>query len=310
MIPALLTAGLLFVASPSPSAQPVRTTDGSISFFGGDYTIPADEVRDGNVTVYGGDGDIEGTVSHDLVVFGGDVTVNGSVGHDVVIFGGEVHLGARADVGHDVTVLGGSLDRDPGAQVGHNVTEGGFNVGALTRALPPLPPLARLDTPLRLGLSAAIVLLALLLQLLFPRQIALARDALDERPFASLGLGCLTAVAGVLLAALLALTVILVLATAALTLALVAGCLLGLAALIALVGERLLGSLHVHVPAIPTVLIGGVLVAALVNVPVVGVVFGVLIASMALGAAVLTRFGTRPHPPAPPRAAAPPEATR
>jgi len=318
VIPALLTAGLLFVAAPSPPvppsapSPPARPTvaGGSLSFFGGDYTIPANEVRRGDVTVYGGDGDVEGTITHDLRVFGGDVTVNGRVEHDVVVFGGAVHLGARADVGHDVTVLGGSLDRDPGARVGHEVIQGGFGSGLAAGALPTLPSLPGLGEPARVGLSVGIVLLALLLQLLFPRQIGLTREALDERPFASLGLGCLTAVAGVLLAALLAITVILVPATAVLLVAMLAASVLGLAGVIALIGQRLLGTLHVHVHTIPTLLIGGVLVAVIVNLPYVGVVFGLLIVSMALGAVVLTRFGTRPHPPVPPHPAAPPEVPR
>ena len=302
MIGAFVAAGLLAVAAPTPPITPPAVA-GSVSFYGGDYTIPANETRQGDVTVYGGNVDVQGTISHDLRVFGGDVTIEGSVGHDVQIFGGSVHLGAQADVGHDVTVLGGSLDRDPGSRVGHDVIRGGFStdmVSGMLPALPPLPILANFDTPLRVGLSAGLVLFALLLQLLFPRQIATTRDALDERPFATLGLGCLTAVAGVLLAALLAVTVILVPLSLAIGVAMTAGWLLGLAGLIALLGERLTAMLHFRINPVPTLLIGGALVAVLVNVPYLGIVFGLLIGSMALGAVVLTRFGTRPHPPVPP----------
>lgn len=314
MIAAFVAAGLLAVVSPTPPAAP-PVTAGSASFFGGDYTIPANETRQGDVTVYGGDVDVQGTISHDLRVFGGDVTIEGTVGHDVVMFGGSVHLGAQADVGHDVTVVGGSLDRDPGARVGHEVVQGGFSsdlVSGMLPALPAIPTFNGPDTKLRVVLSAGLVLLALLLQLLFPRQIAAARDALDDRPFATLGLGCLTAVAGVLLAALLAVTVILLPLSAAIAVAMAAGWLLGLASLIVLVGERLMAMLHFRINPVPTLLIGGVLVAVLVNVPYFGIVFGLLVGSMALGAIVLTRFGTRPHPPALPPGvpAGPPEAPR
>jgi hypothetical protein len=313
MIGAFVAAGLLAVAAPTPPITP-PTTAGSLSFYGGDYTIPANETRQGDVTVYGGNVDVQGTISHDLRVFGGDVSIEGRVGHDVQIFGGSVHLGPQADVGHDVTVLGGSLDRDPGARVGHEVIQGGFSTGMVTGMLPalrPLPSPIGFDTPLRVGLSAGFVLLALLLQLLFPRQIATTRDALDERPFATLGLGCLTAVAGVLLAALVAVTVILVPLSLAIGVAMTAAWLLGLASLIVLVGERLTAMLHFRINPIPTLLIGGVLVAVLVNVPYLGIVFGLLIGSMALGAVVLTRFGTRPHPPVlPPGVPATPTETR
>jgi hypothetical protein len=319
MIPALVAAGLLFVAAPSPpalpSAQPSPTVaGGSLSFFGGDFTIPADEIRQGNVTIYGGSGDIEGTITHDLRVFGGSVRVNGRIGHDLVMFGGSVDLGPQADIGHDVAVVGGSVSRDPGARIGHDYIEGAFSAGVVSSLLPSLPELPRLaglDTAFRVSLSVGFVLLALLLQLLFPRQIATARDALDERPFASLGLGCLTAAAGVLLATLLAITVILLPASVAIVAGIVAGWLLGLAAVIVLIGQRLTAALHFRINPIPTLLIGGVLVAVLVNVPYFGLVFGLLIGSMALGAVVLTRFGTRPHPPAPPPLpAAPAEAPR
>jgi hypothetical protein len=320
MIGAFVAAGLLAVAAPTPPAPPTPSVSpavvaGSLSFFGGEYTIPPNETRQGNVTVYGGDVDVQGRVTHDLRVFGGDVTIEGSVGHDVQIFGGSVHLGAQAVVGHDVAVLGGSLDRDPGARIGHDLVQGGFNtdlVSGLVRAVPPLPILTGFDTPLRIGLSAGFLLLALLLQLLFPRQIATTRDALDERPFATLGLGCLTAVAGVLLAALLAVTVILVPLSLAIGVAIAAAWLLGLASLAVLLGERLTSMLHFRINPIPTLLIGGALVAVLVNVPFAGIAFALLIGSMALGAVVLTRFGTRPHPPVLPPGvpATPPEAPR
>jgi hypothetical protein len=302
MIATFVAAGLLAVAAPpTPPAPPVTpaVVAGSLSFFGGDYTIPANETRRGDITVYGGNVDVQGTVTHDLRVFGGDVTVEGSVGHDVQIFGGSVHLGAQADVGHDVVVLGGSLDRDPGARVGHDVVQGGLSSDLVAGMLPalPHPSLPVFDTPVRVGLSVGLVLLALLLQLLFPRQIAATRDALDERPFATLGLGCLTAVAGVLLAALLAITVILVPLSLAIGVAMTGAWLLGLAGLIVLLGERLTAMLHFRINPVPTLLIGGALVAVLVNVPYLGIVFGLLIGSMAVGAVVLTRFGTRPHPP-------------
>ena len=295
-------------ASAPPAASP-GTVSGSLSLFGGDFTIPAGEVREGNVTVYGGSGDVLGTVTHDLRVFGGSVYVDGHVGHDVIMFGGSVQLGPDADVGHDVTVVGGSMERDPGARVGHSVTEGGFSSDLVAGALPSLPSLPRpgsFDLQFGIGLAVGVVLVALLLQLFFPRQVATARDALEDRPFASLGFGCLTAVAGVLLAALLGVTVILLPVTAAIAVAMTAGWLLGLAGVIVLIGQRLTAALRIDVGPVVALLLGGVLVAVLVNVPLLGGLFGLLIGSMALGAVVLTRFGTRPHPPAAPPFPPPP----
>lgn len=312
MIAALVATGIVLVSAPTPSpsaplptpsapASP-QTISGPLSLFGGDFTIAADEVRTGDVTIYGGSGDVLGTVTHDLRVFGGSVNVDGHIGHDVIMFGGSVHLGPNASVGHDVTIVGGSLDRDPRARIGHTVTEGGFNTDVVSGFLPSLPRLPRpgFDLGFGLSLSVGIVLLALLLQLFFPGHVATTRDALEDRPLASLGFGCLTAVAAVLLAVLLGITVILLPASLAIAVAMTAGWLLGLAGVTVLIGQRLTAALHVHVEPIPTLLIGGVLVAVLVNVPFLGGLFALLIGSMALGAVVLTRFGTRPHPPAPP----------
>jgi hypothetical protein len=310
MIPVLAVAGLLLLArpvgdaspaAPSPPPSPpaaVSTTSGSVSILGSSYTLPANDVLDGNVDVYGGSADIEGTVTGNVRVYGGSAEVNGAVGHDVVILGGSVHLGQRATVAHDVTVVGGSLVRDPGSQVGHNVTQQGSSpAGNLTSLLPlARPSFPGTDLGLGLGLGVGVLLLSLLLQLFFPGQVSTTRDALEDRPYASLGFGILTVVAGVLLALLLAITVVLLPVSLAIGVAMGVGWLLGLTAAMMLIGHRLTAALHLRAEAVPTLLVGGGLVVVLVNVPVLGGLFGFVVGSMALGAVVMTRFGTRQHP--------------
>jgi hypothetical protein len=323
MIPALAAATLLFlapvadttptpVASPSPEATapaaPGRVVNGPVSIFGGDFSIPANEVRDGDVNVYGGSVDVQGRVNHDVTVFGGDVNIDGQVGHDVTIFGGSVHLGPHASVGHDVSVVGGDLQRDPGATVGHRVTEGENTdaFGHFGRAFngppfrPPFSPAGGFnpfDIGSGLALAAGVVLLALLLHLFFPRQVATARAALEERPLATLGFGCLTAVAAVLLAGLLGITIILLPVSLAIVIGMAGAWLLGLTAIIVLVGQRLTGALNWRLDAVASLLLGGLLVAVLFNVPIIGGLAWLVAGAMAVGAAVLTRFGTRPAGP-------------
>jgi hypothetical protein len=317
----VLAAGLLLAATPSPPAAPTPAPaptataapvqhSGPTTLFGGSLTVAPNEVRDGDVAVFGGTVDIEGSVTHDVRVFGGNVDVEGTVGHDLIVLGGSVQLGEHAHVGHDVNVIGGSFDRAPGATVGHEVTGSGAGSG-FVRTGPPIlpgPPVpGGFDLGFGLGLSVGVVLLALLLQLFLPGPVTLTRNALEDRPFASLGFGCLTAVAGVLLAALLGITVILLPASLAIAAAMLAAWLLGLAGVIVLIGQRLIAALNMRADPVPTLLVGGVLVAVLVNVPILGGLFGLLIGTMALGAVVLTRFGTRPHPPGvPPFPPAPP----
>src|SRR5206468_9627361 len=110
-----LAAGALFLALPAADATPspaptgtssqgvTRTVGGSISVFGDSFTLAAGARREGNVSVYGGDAQIDGTVTHDLRVYGGMATVDGDIGHDVTVLGGMVVLGPHAVVGHDVT---------------------------------------------------------------------------------------------------------------------------------------------------------------------------------------------------------------
>jgi len=281
-----------------------RTVGGSISIFGDSFTLASGERREGNVSVYGGDAQIDGTVTHDLRVYGGMATVDGEIGHDVTVLGGMVVLGPHAVVGHDVTVIGGEVQRDPAARIGHDFTEVGGSGGSRLAGLPQVPDLPRLggfDLGFGLALSIGVVLLSLLMQLFLPTHVAMARDALEERPFASLGFGCLTVVAGVLLAVLLGITVLLLPISLGIGVAVGMGWLLGVAAASIMVGQRLATAFRLRLDPVPTLLLGGLLVAVLVNVPILGGLLALVLGSMALGAAVLTRFGTRPHPPfAPP----------
>ena len=315
----LAAVTLLFLApvadaSPTASApSTVQSESGPLSVYGGDVTVPASEVRNGDVVVYGGAVDIEGTVTHDVTVFGGDATIDGRVGHDVVMLGGAVHLGPHADVGHDVAVIGGDLERDPGSRVGHRIVQGSssdtfshlwpsFSAPFVHPTFGPLAGWHPFDLGFGLGLAAGVILLALLLHLFFPNQVATARSALELRPLAALGFGCLTAVAGVLLALLLGITIVLLPVSLAIAVGMAVAWLLGWTAIIVLIGQRLTAALNWRLDAIGSLLLGGLLVALLVNVPLLGGLFGLVAGAMAVGAAVLTRFGTQPAMPGQPPA--------
>jgi hypothetical protein len=314
VIAALLAIAALFLAAPAvatpadtePSpASAARTITGSASVFAGNFSVAADEVREGDVTVFGGNVTIDGRVTHDVSVFGGNAVINGTVGHDLTMFGGNLRLGPHAVVGHDLSVIGGNLDRDPGAQVGHDVVQGGTSGGSVLpsswpwRAYGPFGPPGGFWPGFDFGLvlSFGFVLLALLAYLFFPGQVATTREAFERRPLASLGYGCLTAIGGVLLAALLGITIILLPASLAIAIALVVGGLLGWAAFLTMLGQRLASAFNWRLDHVLAFLIAGALVAVVTNIPIVGGLFGLVVGSMALGAAVLTRFGTRPAPP-------------
>jgi hypothetical protein len=317
---AVLAAAVLFLvapaAEPSPSpasdatpgaaSTPARASNGSVRIFGGSYTLPQGEVRD-NVQVTGGSVRIEGTVTRDVTVFGGSATIDGTVGHDVRVTGGSVSLGPDSSVGHDVSVFGGSVSRAPGSQVGHDVLVTGRDADS-SRSFFSWWPLTESfpfgGVPFNffpgLGLAVTIVLVGLLIHAFFPRQLSTAGAALVEQPLASLGVGCVTTIAGVLVALLLAITILLILGSLAVMLAMLAAFLFGWTAIIMVVGQRIMERLDWQGGPIPALMVGGVLAALVLNVPFLGGLVLLLGGALALGAVVLTRFGTQPASQLPP----------
>ena len=333
MIAVLAVVGALFLAAPAadpsptpgadaipsapapasspavtPTPIPHRTGNGSIKMLGGGYTLPAGEVTD-SVRVTGGSVRIEGTVTGDVTVIGGSVIIDGTVGHDVLVTGGSVLLGPSSSVGHDIRVVGGSVNRAPGSQVGNDIVVNSGGRGGDGSFMWPfrfgspfhLPPFNFLPG---LGLAVAIVVIGVLLQAVLPRQLSSTSAAVVDRPLASLGVGCLTAIAGVLVAVLLAITVLLIPGSVAVVLALIGAFLFGWTAVVLAVGQRIMDRLDWHGGPIWALVVGGVLVALLLNVPFLGGLVLLLGGACALGAVVLTRFGTQPIdtwlPPKPP----------
>jgi hypothetical protein len=106
--------------SPAPEAPPAETTPaepddtGDIHWrkssakvhIGSSITVAEDE-----------------HVTDPVVAVGGSVTVLGRVDDDVVAVGGSVRLGPRARVRGDVTAVGGRVDQERGAQIGGTVNE-------------------------------------------------------------------------------------------------------------------------------------------------------------------------------------------
>ncbi len=95
-------------AEPGREAPARRRSDARVRI-GGSVRIERDEVVNGAV-----------------VVVLGSATVEGEVRDDVVVVAGNARLGPDADVHGDVTVVGGRLDADPKAHVGGRINEIGL----------------------------------------------------------------------------------------------------------------------------------------------------------------------------------------
>ena len=94
----------------------------------GTPTPPADEIhwRKSSAKVHIGSSIVvaeEEYVTDPVVAVGGSVTVLGRVDDDVVAVGGSVRLGPKARVRGDVTAVGGRVEQEKGAQIGGTVNE-------------------------------------------------------------------------------------------------------------------------------------------------------------------------------------------
>ena len=115
----------------------------------------------------------------------------------------------------------------------------------------------------------------------------------EARPFASFGLGCFGIVAAIALAILFAITLILIPVSLVLTLAVSAAWLFGWAAIFLVVGNRFLVAADQRPQPLAAVVVGGVLFALLALIPLISIPIGLVGGSVALGAALGSRFGTR-----------------
>ena len=298
------TAALAADATPSPAAPSAAPTPPSGDLaaegnrdrvsFGSSLTIrPGEQVRDVfcmgcSVTVEPG-----AQVTRDLVVFGGHAEILGMVGRDATAVGGSLSLGPKAAVGRDTVAIGGSSEIAPGAQVGRDHTSVGFpgNGFSGTFGAGNGPPG---NDAFHLFPGIVAVVIAVLLLLFFPSQLQTTASLMEARPGASFGLGCLGVVAAVILAFLFGITVILLPVSLVISIVVVGGWLFGWAALYLVLGRRLVAAATEHPPRpLIAVVAGGAVFLLLGLVPVAGVLVGLIGGSVALGAALGSRFGTR-----------------
>ncbi len=281
-------------ATPSPSVPtdaPSPIFDASAQdrvSFGADIHIASGETaRD--VICVGCSVLSEGTIERDLVVVGGNADIRAAVGRDAVVVGGNLHLGSQATVARDMVAIGGTSSEDPGATVGRDKTAigfpaigtfaGGHNFGA--------PDLGSLFP------GAFLVLVAALALAIFPRQLAVTASLVEARPVASFGLGCVGILGGLALAILLAITLILIPVSLVLALAILLAWVFGWAAIYLVAGSRLLNAADQRPQPFLAVIVGGAIFALLSLVPLVSIPIGLIGGSVALGAALGSRFGTR-----------------
>lgn len=94
--------------------------DGDLAVMGG--IVKVSGLIDGDVAVFGGNLDITGTIDGDAAVMGGNINNRGTITGDLFVVGGTVRLDSGSVVRGDISMVGGTVDRDENAEVLGEIT--------------------------------------------------------------------------------------------------------------------------------------------------------------------------------------------
>ncbi|HSL30121.1 MAG TPA: polymer-forming cytoskeletal protein [Anaerolineales bacterium] len=313
---------LLAPATPVFAQEPDPDGEGRI-IFGSNFTVESGDTFNGDLVVFGGNVTIEedAVLNGDLVVIGGTIRSNGEMQGDIVVMGGQVSLEEAALVEGDVITIGGQLDQAEGARIeGEVVNNAAPDILFPTGRIPPdapgvpdveVPVIPRPEVVVNynpfgefvrvLGSAVLVSFLGVLATLFFQSHLARVSQAVVIQPLMTTSIGLLTIV--VLLIA--ALTLILLPLVGLSLIPLAFAWLFGVIAIGQEIGERLARALRQEwQPVIATAIGTFVLVFIVASVqslnhllPFMACVTWILpalVGLLAVGAVVMTRFGTRP----------------
>jgi hypothetical protein len=315
-----LLALLILPASPAYAQGPDPDGGGRV-IFGSNFTLESGETFEGNLVVFGGNVDLEedSILNGDLVVIGGTIQSSGETRGDIVVMGGQVSLEESSLVEGDVVTIGGQLNREEGAEIQGEIVNNVapdvvFPSGRIPPTIPDVPGVPDAPRPeinisynpfgefMRVFGSALLVsFLGILATLFFQPHLARVSEAVVAQPLMTTSIGLLTIV--VLFVA--ALTLILLPLVGLSLIPLAFAWLFGVISIGQEIGERLSKALHqTWTPVIATGVGTFILVFIVASVQslnhllpfmaCVTWVVPVLVGLLAVGAVVITRFGTRP----------------
>lgn len=299
----LVSPAQVFAQTPTPATG--KTISGDQVVIANTYRLEAGDELVGNLAIIGGTATLnqDSTMTGDVFLTGGTLTVNGTIHGDVIAIGGAVNIEDTAVVNGNISLIGATLKKSPIAEINGEITEQSpkfldFDFSNPDKINVPFvvkeSPLTRM---LKASLQAlAMAALAVILGLIFPQQIKRVAHTVSSEPLVTGGVGLLTIVIAPILLVLLTVTIILIPVT------ILSAILLGLAVLFGWIafgyeiGQRM-SSLFKAVWH-PSVAAGiGVLLLSLVTgfaalIPCIGVLVGIIVAIIGLGAVVISRFGS------------------
>lgn len=302
--------------------------------FGGSFVLQSNQSLNGNLVVLGGTARVENnaTINGDIAVIGGTASIDGEVNGDVVALGGVITLGNTALVKGDATAIGGVINREPGAQVKGNIVETndrekGIKIGPGGIALTPAPPGEFQNFPFHaigpergptswllkmliagfsaIAWTAILAALGVFLVLLAPKHTERVATTIRENLILAFAVGLAAVVIAVPLIIVLGITICLIPLAIAIPFILLAAWLLGWLALGWLLGKELLRVSNAqNATPIWEVIVGVAVLTLLWKLPHVMPFVGGLASflvlfiagNIAIGGALLTKFGTRSYP--------------
>lgn len=318
---ALIFLSLLLAQSTPAFAQGPDPDDDGRIIFGSNFTVASGDTFDGDLVVFGGNVTIEedAVLNGDLVVIGGTIRSNGEMQGNIVVMGGQVSLEEAALVAGDVVTIGGQLDRAEGAQIEGEVVNNAapdilFPSGRIppdTPGVPDVPVIPRPEIVVNynpfgefvrvLGSAILVSFLGVLATLFFQSHLARVSQAVVTQPLMTTSIGLLTIV--VLVVA--ALTLILLPLVGLSLIPLAFAWLFGVISIGQEIGERLARALRQEWQPVITTAVGTFVLVFIVAsiqslnhlLPFMACVTWILpalVGLLAVGAVVITRFGTRP----------------
>jgi hypothetical protein len=289
-------------ASPSPDERvlgrvlhrhPLRSGDGSQTVILSDeaYVAKGEVHRDDIVCILG-KARVEGEVTGDVVVILGSLDISGTVRGDVVGILSPTHVREGAEIDGDLVSIGGPLDRAPGSNVGGQEVKLNF-LDMIPFLRHGWAGLWKLLFLIKLAKLAGLFLMLLLVTALVPRRISIVAAAFPSRWPMSILAGLLAYCATLVLCFLLAVTIIGIPLAIALWFAAKVIKWIGLASILFLMGHTLGRNVLQRELSHFAAVLGGFAVYAVISlVPFFGGVFGMTMSVLALGIAILTRFGS------------------
>ncbi len=301
---------------------------------GDDTVVETGETIRNEVVLFGEDLTVQegAVVNGDVALFSGNATIAGNIEGDIVLFGGNMTLASTAAIDGDCVLFGGNLTDDTESGTGCSVVSFGSEFGATiaeftTQFDPPVPPevpeieISRPSAGRQFfggvaeaaGETLVMALLAFGVASLLPNHLLQTQEVVRRKPMTSGAVGVLTAVAVPVVLVLLTVTSAVLLFVCIgilgfplvflLAVGFVAAMFFGWITMGNLSGRWLAEKMNLQNRTLPVTAALGT-AALTFGIGLLGALpfmigeglLSIIIGSVGLGAATLTRFGTRPYP--------------